>query len=625
MNSVHVAQIVVALSCTLLPIVACTAAGSAIGATRWRLPGADMLVGFGVLGSALTILATTTSIPLSWIMACLGVVSVIAVAIRRELPGGRATWIALALISPILVVAASEEPALWDDFWNWLPSAAYAYWHNSLPWPDLAPSLSIFPGYPQGLPLMIAAASFIGGRFLEAAGPIINISLLAGSSALFAEALTAALVRQGRLQATETPPVLVAGAVAITILLNPGLDGSVALSSYAECGTMVGLGALGLVGVEILARLPARDSANVEGLAWRFGFVGAMLVNLKQANPVLFALVTIGLALIALRDPALRTKRAMLQLPRMLGPAMIVVAVWHWYVARYLPSNSQQTFRPLGNWYFDALPDMFASIGLYIADAPLFHALMWSVTAAGVVFFFQSPRKTSEARWLAIVCAVVWLGYNVFLLIIFLGAFSVSDAYGAADYWRYTRHVALIGLYAPVMALAIAHWPVWMNLRSPVLAIAAVLVALCALPIRTDLNNPPGRAWQSFLRTAVAEVRPLLPGEPKVVIVSFPFRNSLPFGVAVRYGLWQFDMPEQKIVTNIRWDNRDLAEVARLAARGEVNCLIVQDAQGSIDEATDALGLPRLNHELVLFVWRDGAWARLKSWPVPPSLIHRDL
>jgi hypothetical protein len=74
---------------------------------------------------------------------------------------------------------------MWDDFWNWLPSPAYEYRHNSLSWPDLPLSLSIFPGYPQGIPLMISAASFVGGRFLEAAGPIINALLLAGSSALY--------------------------------------------------------------------------------------------------------------------------------------------------------------------------------------------------------------------------------------------------------------------------------------------------------------------------------------------------------------------------------------------------------------------------------------------------------
>ena len=121
---------------------------------------------------------------------------------------------------------------------------------------------------------MIAAASFIDGRFLETAGPIMNVALLAGSSAVLAEALSAALVRQGRLQAMEMPPILVASAVMITTFLNPGLDLAVLLSSYADCGTMVAVGALGLLGIEILVRLSVGGTATVKALAWRFGFVG---------------------------------------------------------------------------------------------------------------------------------------------------------------------------------------------------------------------------------------------------------------------------------------------------------------------------------------------------------------
>jgi hypothetical protein len=617
-------MLVSALACTLLPIVIGMTAASALGRGRLRWPGADMLVGFGLLTSALTVLAVTTRIPLAWLMAGLAVLSVVALLVRRQFPGGRSTWIALLLVSPILVGAAGQEPAMWDDFWNWLPSAAYEYQQNSLPWPDLAPSLSIFPGYPQGMPLVIAAASFLAGRFVESAGPITNVLLLAGSSALFAEALTAALVRHGRLPAREMPPpFLIAGAVAITILLNPGLDGSVALSSYADCATMVAVGALGLLGVEILSRLSSRDPADVEGLAWRFGFVGAMLVNLKQANPVLLALITGGLILVVLRDPAIRTRPALLQLPRMLGPGIVLIALWRWYVTHNL-SNSEQAFQRFETWNFAALRSAFASIGGYIAEAPLFHSLMWLVTAAGFAFFFQSPRKASEARWLAVLCATVWVGYNVFLLIIYLGVMSASDAYGAADYWRYAPHVALLGLYAPVMALAVARRPARMNLKSAVSALAVVLVALCILPMRSDLNNPPGRAWQRFVRDAVADMRHLIPPGSKVVIVSFSFPNSLPFGVAVRYDLWQLDMPEQQIVTTIRWDDRDLAAVTGFASRGEVDYLIIQDADGSMDKATDTLGLPRLKHELALFVWKVGAWERVKSWPIPPALMHSD-
>jgi hypothetical protein len=611
---------VAALLCTLLPIVACIVAGAAVGGGRSRWPGADMLVGFGLLTAALTVLAITTRIPLSWLMAGLGILSVIALLMRRQFPGGSSTWIALILVSPIIVSAAGHDPAMWDDFWNWLPSAAYEYRHNSLPWPDLPASLSIFPGYPQGMPLMISAASFVGGRFLEAAGPIINALLLAGSSALFAEALAAALVRGGRLQAAEMPPILVAVAVAITTLLNPGLDGGVVLSSYADCGTMVAVGALGLLGVEILVRLSATDAEDVEGLAWRFGFIGAMLVNLKQANPVLLALVTAGLILVALRVPALRTWRASMQLPRMLGPAIVFVALWRWYVVQSVP-HSEQTFRSFDTWNFDVLRQILAAIGHLIAEAPLFHSMMWAVTAVGIASFFQLPRKASEARWLAVVCATVWIGYNAFLMIIYLGVMTISDANMAADYWRYTPHVALLGLYVPVMALAIARWPAWINLRSAFATLAAVSLAFCAMPLRSDLNDPPGRAWLGFLRDAAVDMRNLIPAGSKLLIV--PYWSSSPFGVAVRYNLWRLDQPERQIATTIGWVEGELEKVASRAARGELDYLLIQDGEGTMDDETDTLGLPRLNHELVLYAWRDGGWQRAKSWPIPPALIYR--
>jgi hypothetical protein len=605
-----------ALACSLVPIMVCVAAGSA---TRGRLgwPGADMLVGFGLLSSALSILAVTTRIPLSWLMTCLVTLSMIGLLMRRQFPGGSSTWIALGLVSPILVGAAGSSAAMWDDFWNWLPSAAYAYSHDSLVWPDLPPSFSIFPGYPQGMPLMIAAASSMAGRFLEAAGPIINVALLAGSSALFAEALVAALARRGRLQGTKMPPILVAYAVAITTLLNPGLDGAVALSSYADCGTMVALGALGLLGMEILARMSDGGTANVEGLAWRFGFVGAVLINLKQANPVLLALVTAGLVLVALRDPAIQSRRVLVQLPRMLGPAIVLFAFWRWYVSQILP-NSEQAFRSFDTWNFGVLRQTLAAIGGLIASAPLFHSMMWLVTAAGLAAFFHLPRKASEARWLAVVCATVWLGYNVFLLIVYVGAMRLYDAEIAADYWRYTPHAALLGLYTPAMALAIGRWPAWMNLRSRIATIAVVLLAVCAMPVRSDINNPRGRAWQRFLREAAAEIQHAIPPGSNLLIV--PVWDGSPFAVAVRYHLWQLGVPERQIFATVLWDTDDFAKAATWEVHGEANYLLVQDAGGAMDQVTDLLGLPRINNELALFGRQDGAWQKMKSWPVLPNL-----
>jgi hypothetical protein len=470
------------------------------------------------------------------------------------------------------------------------------------------------------MPLMIAAASFIGGRFLEAAGPIINVAILAGSSALFAEALAAALVRRGRLPATEMPLILVAYAVATTILLNPGLDGAVALSSYADCGTMVAVGALGLLGVEILARLSATGTMNVEGLAWRFGFVGALLINLKQANPVLLALVTAGLLLVALRDPAIQSRRVFGQLPRMLGPAIFLFALWRWYVSQNLP-NSEQAFRPFDTWNFVVLRQTFGSVVGLIADAPLFHAMMWLVSVAGVAAFVGLSRKASEARWLAVICATVWFGYNLFLLVVYLGAMSRSDAEMAADYWRYTPHVALLGLYVPAVALAMGRWPAWMKLRGRTATVAVVLLALCVMPVRSDISNPRGRAWHPFFRAAAADMRQVMLPASKLLIVHV--WHGGPFAVGVRYHLWQHGIPERYVT--ILWDANDFPKVAGWAARGEANYLLVLGAEGATDDdVTGSLGLPRIKHELALFGWQDGAWQQVKSWPIPPDLGTKD-
>src|SRR5258708_13059136 len=98
--------------------------------------------------------------------------------------------------------------------------------------------------------LMIAVASLVAGRFLEAAGPVVNVALLAGVSALLADATAAALARRRRLAAAGTPLFLVALAVALTILRNPGPNRNVWLSFYAACGTRFAVGALRLILVE---------------------------------------------------------------------------------------------------------------------------------------------------------------------------------------------------------------------------------------------------------------------------------------------------------------------------------------------------------------------------------------
>src|SRR5258708_8527271 len=91
-----------AVASTAVPIVICIAAGSSVGRGDSRWPGADMLVGFGLLGGALTVLAVATPVPLSGLMIALTALSLVALSIRLRIPGGSATLIALALVAPML-------------------------------------------------------------------------------------------------------------------------------------------------------------------------------------------------------------------------------------------------------------------------------------------------------------------------------------------------------------------------------------------------------------------------------------------------------------------------------------------------------------------------------------------
>jgi hypothetical protein len=76
-----------ALAAALVPIALCVAMGVAIGNGRARWPGSDMFVGFGIMVSAISMLAVATRLPLSSLMLGLA-----AIAVMVPLCSSRASW-----------------------------------------------------------------------------------------------------------------------------------------------------------------------------------------------------------------------------------------------------------------------------------------------------------------------------------------------------------------------------------------------------------------------------------------------------------------------------------------------------------------------------------------------------
>ena len=75
----------------LFVLIFCTMIGAQVGASRTRLAGADTMVGVGLAGGTLSMLAGATRIPISICIALIGAVALIGVLrlIRRGIvPGG---------------------------------------------------------------------------------------------------------------------------------------------------------------------------------------------------------------------------------------------------------------------------------------------------------------------------------------------------------------------------------------------------------------------------------------------------------------------------------------------------------------------------------------------------------
>jgi hypothetical protein len=195
-----------------------------------------------------------------------------------------------------------------------------------------------------------------------------------------------------------------------------------------------------------------------------------------------------------------------------------------------------------------------------------------------------------------------------------------SDAEMAADYWRYTPHVALLALSAPVMALASMRWPFRMRLRSAILTPIVLALALCALLIRPDLRGTDAKAWPLFVRSVTAELRQIIPPGSKLVLVLT--HTFSPYQVIVPYDLWRPGDPARSVAVAL-WFAEHMVEAPGPSARSEGSYLLIHDHDAAMDDIAAKIGVPPPHDEFALYTSRNGAWEKVKSWPIPLSLIER--
>lgn len=586
-----------ALIATLAVMVGGAVFGSFIGEEKGSAT--DTIVGVGLAGGLLAIWGVAGQ-PISQGSSTLGLVAVVMAALamqRRHQPGGALPKV-LILLSPLLLIAAGATATMWDDFYHWLPNAAYVFRYDHLPASGLPPSLSKWPGYPHTLPFIVAEASRMVGRFLESAGPIANVAFLAAFGAMLAEVVTDRQ-ENGRWTAAGL-------GAAFATFLNPAFDHNVVFASYSDVATAVTMAACGFLGVGVLEAIEEErnDAANLR--SWRFALAATALINLKQANAVLLALLLTGLGLLAARAGRKALWGALRRLPVLLAAPAAVFLIWRIHVIANTVGG-EMSFRAVSTWNFDVFGRTLGQIGGMMAHAPLFFALIYGATVLGLA---AMKRPNTPARRLAVVTAVVWIGYNAFLALVYLGAMTPEEASNAADYWRYAPHVGLLALAAVVSwAAEVLRKRFDMRKAWPI----ALAVPLVLMPLAAWLS-PANKLWPMHYRQVGQEAYALLPDGATVVILGGYHLD--PFGTAMLFDLSGQEQPKDRHTRGLLHPG-ELPDVIADVRAGKITHALITDYFWTPEKEQQIVGLPPLVGETALFAWNGTGWTLMKSWPTP--------
>ncbi len=495
-------QQVSALGSVLVLWAALSALGGLL-AGRQRMAEGDALYGWAVVAFVFTALSVVYSTPFAYVAWGLLAVALAAIVVRIRREGGifsgPAIRVAL-LAAPLLIIASALEPSQWDEFSHWLPASRFLFQTDGFPGAgNPVTGTQMLYAYPYGWPLLTYMVSCIGGHFVENAPALLNLFLLLSFGLMAVRvALSGAGREDTRGDVTGGGWGLAAVAVLAGTLFNPTFSQKVVLTAYADTPTAVAVAVGAVLGWRMLGALAGGEAERARRLAWQFGLVMVVLVSIKQVNLTLFVVLVVAISVAGLRDPAVPWRSLARPLPAAIVPGLAAYGLWRYHVATALSDPvlfpaAEATLMPFANWNIELSPQILLQMLVVASKKGVFFAVM----AIAVVFAARGlVRFRGPFDRLAIVVAGTFLGYNAFLLFVYVASFVAVDALRAVSYWRYNMHVGLLagvfGAYA-----AGAAWRRFPRVRRRAdtlagLAVVVVIGAPLAFPhkLRIDLEPP---------------------------------------------------------------------------------------------------------------------------------------
>jgi hypothetical protein len=489
-------------------------------------------------------MAATTAGHIAWPDAAFQVmatamIAAVMVAHSRSISSARLMFMLGVLLAslPSLLIAVENQAEHWDDYMTWLPNALYIWKLGGFPTPEAPPVASDLPGYPPGSSIVLAAAWSVAGRAVAGAGPVLNVVGLMVLPGLILRALE---IEPGR-QPLRNAALGVTLGLAATIL-NVGLDWHWVLSSLPEVAMVVAFAAAFVLAAECLFRRSSDARARLVALAAILAFI----TNVKQTGLALAGILVIAAAMVAWigrHDDRRGGADAALTAGLVLVPAVTVWLAWHLYLSRIFTAFAV-SFRPLNDWYFSMLPDLLLAIGSSMGRHWLFFVPIGAVVARGFYLLARGlagrdRAPMSMADRLVATFALVQVGYLVFLIVCYIGAFGDEEVPRAAEFFRYEAEVGGAGVLSAVV-LAVQAWR-QRQWPAPIVAIAAMLIgaAVVVRPAAGIFHHAPelSVAEVAHLRELGREAGRLVvrDGRKKVEMITATYALAW---LVMRYELW---------------------------------------------------------------------------------------
>lgn len=523
-------------------------------------------------------------------------------------------WRVLAIGVPLLVLAAAMRISQWDEFSQWLPNAAYLLRFDSFPRTGLPASPSVFAAYPYGLPLIVFGASRLAGRIVEAAGGLVNVLLLLALAPAYLS-----VVRRG-LDAGEDWArgwrAAALGLLGVTVLSGTFVQ-KLVFTHYADVSTAAVLAMAGYLMWRLLNRLAGDEEGGAGAVAWQAGLVFAAFLFLKQTNPVLMALLLGGAGVVVLRDPDIRIGAFARCLPALLLPGAAVYLAWRYHVQHHIPASE---FHLLAreDWMLDQAFTILARMAEIASKKAAYFIVMAAVSALAVRSLFRYQGRLSR---LVVMVGAVFVGYTVFLWVMYMIAFGSYEGPRAASFWRYNTQLGLLGALAAAYCAAVGWrtfvrprtWSVRVGRALGVWALAVALVAPAALAekIRFDL-----RPQKIHLRAVGAELGRTLPAGSRVGVVD-PRGDGLATMI-LRFELTSDTGAGRDIVMagdiNLFGGAVSADRIEKFAANPIYTHLVVHEA---LPEVEAALGVRLTQNAITMLERTADGWRAAKAWPYP--------